>query len=273
MAAMAIDASVYFSTSCATGAHQSREEAYGTSIIQTSCPHRTDGPRRSPTPSADGVSRCSPSVTATSSLGARREIRDRPPDAPGRRLRPQHRAHREDADRHRDGGVLAELHADLTLADEIGDHPSLAFRKTDEDAPAVAVDDRHLVGRALKGEAPPELVHRDVGARLDETPQLRLRAVAAGAGGFVARPWRGRRDGRFGYVGHGTGACRFVGFGADRKDGPVADDSTGVGRTGLGHRDQPSTTRSSRPPPLRTSAPSGVQTTMSSMRAPYRPSR
>src|SRR5439155_4409531 len=86
-----------------------------------------------------------------------------------------HRAHRVDADDDRADRVERQLVADVAATEEIAEQPALTLRQADEHPLAIDVDDSHLVVGAVDREPAAELVHRHVGATLDEPTELRRR--------------------------------------------------------------------------------------------------
>ena len=165
-------------------------------------------------------------------------------------LAARHRPHREDAHDDGHGRVLAQLHADVAVAHQRGRNSASRARQADEHLAVAARRPSNLVELAVQLEAPAQLVQRHVRPRLDEAPQLRGgRALLALAGVGVRVRAVCRR------------ASSIV-MSAIPRDFDHSPDP----RVSRGRRAGRASTW------LSTSAPSAAHTTMSSMRAPYRPS-
>src|SRR5262245_53663849 len=113
----------------------------------------------------------------------------------------RHRPHRIETHDHRRPRVERQLVADLAAAQQLAEQAALAGRQADEHATAVDLDDRDLVLRAVDPEPASQLMHRDVGAALDEAPELWRRA----AGGALRLDGRNRRP-----DGHDLASERFL---------------------------------------------------------------
>jgi hypothetical protein len=77
-----------------------------------------------------------------------------------------------DPDDDRCDRIDRHLVADVTAAQEIAQEVALARWKTDPQALTLDVDRDHLVSPTVEGEAPPELVHRDVRTAPNEATEL-----------------------------------------------------------------------------------------------------
>jgi hypothetical protein len=84
-----------------------------------------------------------------------------------------------DADDHAHTRIVAKLQADLAPVHELGEETALPLGKAHPVATISGPHGRHVISVAVDGETTPQLMHRDVGAGLDESPQLRLGAARA----------------------------------------------------------------------------------------------
>src|SRR4029078_4882391 len=81
-------------------------------------------------------------------------------------------SHRIQPDDDRAAWIHRQLEADLAAAQQLAEQRALALGQPDEDPAVREIDGRPVVLAAVDPEAPPELVHRDVGPALDEPSEL-----------------------------------------------------------------------------------------------------